>query len=799
MFRNYLKIAIRHLQRNKFITAINVTGLAVGMACCIFIVLYVRDELSFDKFHRNAGNIYRVTRFISRNGVTEYDAPTQIALAPAIRNEVKGLKEVTRVFIPGVLQIQVNDKKIKETKVKFVDPGYLKTFSFGVLSGKSADLLKAPYTAVLTQSAARKYFGNESPIGKSMLVSNSYNCLVTGVMQDMPQNTDIGTDVAISFSTFLSESLKAGIDYEQQWFNFLDNQTFIQVDENADLANVQRDLTAMAEHYTAGISRRLGVKFGLNLQPLSHIHQRPQGDFGKDNMPMLWIYLAIGAFIILIACFNFINLTTARAHERAREVGLRKVLGAEKKSLVLQFLTESSLISIISLIISLLLVIALLPAFNTIAAKNIKLGLSIDSVLLTGLVLLAAVVGLLAGSYPAFYLSSLLPIKVLKGKFATSHSGIFVRKALVVFQFAVAVAMIISSFVVYSQLKYWSNKNLGFDKEHLVNIRMDAVSPAVADHYKAKLLERADVKSASLNSMLLGNSIDSNNPIVEEGKDDKEGFVAGIIHGDFDLVKTLKLKIIAGRNFDPAMRTDSNNAFIVNEAAVRSFGFKDPIGQRIEWRPGSKGVHGTIIGVVADFNYQDLKKAVTPVLYMIKPEYSSNLTLRLAPGNHTAQLAELEELWNSLSPDLLFQYSFVDQDLQNLYKGESTLGRLFGIFSGLTILIACIGLLGLSILIAQQRTKEIGIRKVLGASAAHLSVLLTKDFLKLVLIGSVFALPVAYFGMNSWLQRFVFRVSVEWWIMVLAILMVVIIAIVTISLQAVKAALVNPVVSLKTE
>ncbi|RFS24059.1 ABC transporter permease [Chitinophaga silvatica] len=799
MFRNYIKIAIRHLKRHKLITGINILGLAVGMTCCIFIVLYVRDELSFDNFHTNGKNIYRVTTVSKdKNSPTQYAAATQIPVGSTIKKEVKGIKESTRVYLDTNDQIQVGDKKLSDN-IAYIDPAFFKIFTFPLITGSAE--LKDPYTAVLSEKAAHRYFGSEPAVGKSLFVENNFHCTVIGVMKDMPENTDLHLDVMLSYATLIAQAKKDSSDLEKQWFMFQNNATYVLLEDKVDPASLKSDLNAMIDLHISKILKMLAIDFTFELQPLKNVHLHPQGDKGGvDKSSIVWIYLAIAGFLILIACFNFINLTTARAHERAKEVGLRKALGAEKKSLIFQFLTESSIISVISLVIAIGLVFIFLPTFNTIAIKNISI-LKPDSFLYIGVILLTAIVGLVAGSYPAFYLSSLVPVKVLKGNFNTSNAGTLLRKTLVVFQFAIAVGMIICAGVVYSQLKFWQHKNLGFDKEHLVNIPVGGMKSGAAEAFRTTLLQRTDVKGATLNNMMLGQGIFSNNPVANEGADSKESFAAGIIQSDFDLIKTLKLKLISGRDFNPQMSTDSSDAFIVNEIAAQRFGYTSEtiLGKRIEWRPGSRVFHGTVVGVVSNFNVQNLKEAVDPVLYKIRNRDVGNLTVRLMPGDHLAQLKEFEQLFNSFAPDLLFDHSFVDQIIEDEYKGENTLGKLFGIFAGLTILIACIGLLGLSILIARQRTREIGIRKVLGASIANISVLLTKDFLKLVLIGGICGLPFAYFGMNKWLEHFAFRISVEWWLMLMAVALVILIAIAAISTQAIKAALANPVKSLKSE
>lgn len=803
MFRNYFKIAIRHLQRHKFITVINISGLAVGMACCILIVLYVSDELSFDRFHHNLDNIYRVTTATTHvdAGTTEYDAGTQFPLGPNLKKDISSIKETVRVMGPGKTLYTVGDKKIWEENTGFADPGFFQLFNFPLLEGNPATVLKEPYSIVLTESAAKKYFGTEPAIGKLIKVGNGYSCTVTGIAKDLPSNTDLRLDMIMSLSTMITQSAKAGSMLEEQWFMFANNVTYVQLADHTPPAKLTKELQAFVTTHIGGILKRHNIKFELELQPIRNVHLHPQGDKGVNNSAMIWMYIAIAVFLILIACMNFMNLTTARAHERAKEVGLRKVLGAERKSLVLQFLTESLVISIVSFVLAFMLAATLMPMFNAITGKELSLLSSTKLLLYAGFLLLVLVVGLIAGSYPALYLSGLLPVRVLKGNFVTSGSRVLVRRGLVVAQFAVAVALIISTVVVFSQLRYWQQKNLGFDKEHLVNVYLSGVDGgAKTALLKSSFLNLSGVQQVSMHNFLMGSGVFNNNPIVREGGEDKDGFVAGIIQSDFDLLKTTGIKLVAGRDFNAALSTDSSDAFIVNQTAARQLGFKDDaVGKRIEWRPGYMNRHGTIIGVVEDFNLRSLQMPVDPIIYMVKQDEAAILTLRLAAGDQKAILKRVEAAWNSIVPDTPFNFTFVENDIRAQYAAERTLGKLFGIFSGLAIFIACMGLLGLSMLISRQRTKEIGIRKVLGASVANISLLLSKDFLKLVLIGICIASPIAWYGMEKWLQHFAFRVHVEWWVFALTAVLVVLIALCTVSLQSVRSALLNPVKSLRSE
>ncbi|QJB40745.1 ABC transporter permease [Chitinophaga oryzae] len=797
MFRNYYRIAFRHLQRHKFLTVINVFGLAVGMACCILIVLYVRDELSFDRFHRKADSIYRLTKVESNsaNGSMDHGANTQIAVGPALKKEISGIKDAVRIFTPGTTLYTYGDKKILEAHTGYADASFFQMFDFPLLEGDPATALSTPYTVVLTAGAAKRYFGQESPMGKLLKVGNKYNCTVTGVAADMPANTDLRMEVIQSFATLTSENSR----WESQWFMFTNNATYVELAKDVTPTALIPLLKNFVEVHIGEITRKYGIEFFLELQPLKHVHLHPDSDSGgPDNTPMIWLYVAIAAFIVVIACINFMNLTTARANERAKEVGLRKALGAERRSLVLQFLTESLVISLLSLIGALLLVLVFMPVFNTITGKQLTLFTATDMSVYGGLLLLVTAVGLLAGSYPALYLSGLIPVKVLKGSFITPGRKTFIRRALVVSQFAIAVILIVASVVVYTQLRFWQKKNLGFDKDHLVNVYLDGID-SKAGLLRTAVKELPGVQEASRSNFLIGVGIMNGTAIAREGVDNKESFVANVISGDDALLKTTGIKLIAGRDFDPTMATDSTAAFIVNRAAAKRLGFADPLGKRIEWRPGNLTKHGTIIGMVEDFNFRSLHYQIDPVVYQIRPEDAEVLTIRLAPGDSQKQLANIERVWNRFAPDSPFNFSFIDQALQLQYTGERTMGKIFGIFAGLAVFIACMGLLGLSMLIARQRTKEIGIRKVLGASVTHVSALLSRDFLKQVLAGVAIGLPIAWYAMEQWLSHFAFRVHLYWWLFALTAFIVILIALFTVSIQSVKAALMNPVKSLRTE
>lgn len=800
MLKHYLKIAVRHLRQQKVITGINIAGLSIGMTCCILIMLFVKNEKSYDNFHVNGKNIYRLNSELGQNGSTDYINNTQFAAAPAMKAEFKDVKSTVRIEDDGSTLFTYKDKQITNAFV-FADADYFKMFSFPLLTGDPERVLKAPYTMVITESVAKRYFGKEDPIGKVMKVGDEYDCQITGVAKDMPQNSDIRHEILISFETLKQTAKKQGNNIEDSWFYFTGNSTYVQLNEHADINNVNKELTRFTDRHVTSVAKSLGMNFAYSLQPLSHIHLNPSGDkdTGSGGAKLIYFYVIIAAFILLIACFNFMNLVTARANERALEVGLRKVMGGERKGLIAQFLAESVLLSMLSFVISILLTLLLLPSFNAFTGKVLSLFGWHEIPMIGILFLVALMVGLLAGSYPAFYLSSFLPISVLKGGFKSSGSRVWMRKGLVIIQFFVTVVLIIATIVTATQIRYWQHKDLGFNKEHLLNIYLKYEdSRKVATVLKQELARSPYVQSAAVSNVALAinNSV---NPVVKAGDTNDKSVTSSIIKGDFNLLKTLDIKLTKGRYFSPEFATDSTNTFIVNEAMVRAMGLKDPIGTVIEWRPGNIVRKGEIVGVVKDFNYMSLFVTVAPAICFVSAGQESVINVRLYPGDVTKQMAALEKIWKGVVPAYPFETSFVADDLANQYVEAGRVANLFGIFSLLSIFIACLGLFGLSILISRQRMKEIGIRKVLGASTLGITTLLSRDFLKLIVIAIILATPLAWYAMNKWLENFAYRITIEWWMLVLAGVVSVFIALLTISFQSVKAALMNPVRSLKTE
>lgn len=802
MIRNYIKVAMRHLLRNKGITVINVAGLAIGMACCILIVLFIKEELSYNNFHANASNIYRLTSVSQhKDGPVDHFPVTQFGAAPALKEESSRITDAVRFFEIWQVIISNGADKFKQDRVAYADANFFRMFSFPMTAGNPATALKEPYTAVLTETTAKKYFGQENPVGKIIRVQDDFDCLVTGVVKDVPSNSDIKFELLLSFETWRQNVIKGGRNPEGSWYGFNSNYTYVSMTPGVTPAMMQGELKTFVDKHIGEIAKRLGEKFHYELQPLTNIHMKPEGENGAAvRMPKLYLYGAIGLFIILIACINFMNLVTARAHERGMEVGLRKVMGAERKALVLQFLVESILVCLLSFLFAILLAQIMLPGFNYVTDKTLSL-FSPQNISLFGiLLLLSVVVGLLAGSYPALYLSGFLPVLILKGGIKAAGTKSLFRKGLVVSQFTIAIVLIIATVVIYTQLRYLQQKDLGYDKRGLVNFYLDNKKQTnVREVFKAEMSKFPFVKNAAYTNSALGDGSANVNPVGREGTPEDDSQLANIVNADFSYFTNLGVKMAAGRDFDARFPSDSIDAFVINKTAAKKLGLDKPVGSRIEWRGGSVPRKGTVIGVVEDFNFASLRLPVEAMVAMIRPGGASVLTVRMEPGNRQAQLAKVEALWNKMMPAFPFNYSFVETSLADEYAQEQRDGSLFGAYASLAIIIACMGLFGLAMLVARQRTKEIGIRKVLGASVASITTLLSKDFIILVFIAIFIASPIAWYGMDKWLQEFAYRTPMPWWAFVAAGAGALIIALSTISFQAVKAALLNPVRSLRSE
>lgn len=786
MLKNYFKIAFRNLLYQKAYSFINIFGLSVGLAACLLIALYVRLELSFDRFHAKAGRIVRVTQHLenSREGEWRW-AYAPDPLAAELKANFPEVEETASVNVYSNKLVQCGDRRFYEDQFAFVNPEVFKLFDFSVRRGDPATGLAPPFKVFLSQSAARKYFGEENPLGKTLTLGNQHVFEITGIFADLPPNSHLQFRFAASRESQYFMGWK-----RDDWFS--NALTYVLLRQPRDATSLETKLPALAiKHFGEPAKKR------FSLIPLMDIHLYAS-DL-KDPAPQsdiryVYLFSSIALLILFIACINYVNLATARAAKRAREVGVRKVVGAGRIQLVRQFLGESVMLSIMALGLSLALVEVLLPFFNRLMNRSLQVNVLEISWLLPVLAGTIVVVGLLAGSYPAWFLSAFRPAIVLKGE-VCSPAFRALRQGLVVFQFGVSVALIIGTLIIQQQLHFLQQQRPGFDKAQIVTIPTRGELKNDYAAFKSELLQHPSIERVTTASSLLGSYWIHSIPLkkIEEAPGDGYFFVDGF-QVDYDFFATLGLEIIRGRAFSPDFPSDVTNAVIINETAVRKLGWEEPLGKHIELS-GQR----VVVGVVKDFHYKTHRAPIEPIVITLTDSVSTLIAAKISPGDLPGTLASMKKTWETMVPSLPFQYAFLDEEFDALYRTERRLGQLFGAFASLAVLIACLGLFGLAAYLAQLRTKEVGIRKVLGATVTNIIVLLSKEFVKLVLIANLIAWPVAYFAMNKWLQDFAYRIGINWWIFALAGGLALLIALLTISMQAVKAALANPVEALRYE
>ncbi|GAA4461747.1 ABC transporter permease [Nibrella saemangeumensis] len=804
MLRNYLKIAFRNLVKHKSFSFINIVGVAIGLACFLLIALYVQDELSYDRHHKNADRIYRVARtFLSKDGTESlklgHAAPPFGSL---IRQDFPELEQVTRLYEYNAL-IRHGEHSFNEENIFLAEENVFRVFTFNVLSGNPDKALVNPFSIMFSRPMAEKYFGKENPIGKTVRLDSQFDLTVTGVFEALPDQSHFHPNFLVSFSTLNDNRIYGAEGLRSNWGNN-SFSTFILAPPNYDISRLEKAFPAFQDRHIPPYQNIKASSYSiLNLMKLTDIHLHSQLDSEiEPNGDIQYVYLfsAIGLFILLIACINYMNLATARSSSRAKEVGMRKVVGAVRNQLVGQFLSESLLLVSIALVIAMLLVLIFLPFLNDFTQKQLTIGSLADPIFLLTLIAITLVTGLVAGSYPAFFLTSFQPISVLKGKVASSMRNGRLRQTLVVTQFAIAVALIISTAVVYNQMKYIQNYKLGYQKDQIVLLRMGADSARDYDALKQEFKRSSAINDVARSSRIpSGRLLDSWDAYVSKG-DTMAPTDIGIkaLTIDYEFIPTYQIEMAAGRNFSREFPTDDSTAFILNETAVRMLGWKDPndaIGKQF----GYGRDRGQIIGVTKDYHFESLHQTVAPIVMFLDPQRLFWASIHVAGKNLPNALAHIESIWKKNYPERPFAYEFLDQRFGQLYAREQTQQTLFGIFAGIAIFISCLGLFGLSMFMAEQRTKEIGVRKVLGASMVDIVALFSKDFLKLVLVAIVIASPIAWYAMDKWMQDFAYQSGIPWWVFVLAGVLAVAIALFTISFQSIKAALMNPVKSLRTE
>ena len=797
MWRNYLKIALRNLGRYKGHTGINVAGLAVGMACCVLIFLFVQDERRFDRFHDNADRIYRVVNERHAEDNVSHRAATPPAMGPTLAREFPEVLQATRFFSLGKTLVERDDQQFFERHFWMADSTVFDVFSFRLLQGDPQTALTAPYALVLSQSMARKYFGEADPMGQTLVISGRNTFTVTGVMADLPAQSHMAVNFLGSFATMKHFTSEARL---QNWI-WQQFYTYILLPDGHDPAQLEAKLPAFIARFADPETSTRGFNYRTYLQPLNEVYLYSANlrfDFSpRGDVTYVYAFSIIAFFILLIACFNFMNLATARSTQRAREVGMRKVIGAQRGQLVRQFLGESVLLALGALGLAAALAALALPAFNTFTGK----ALSLNPGLLLGMLGAGLAVGLFAGSYPAFFLSAFRPIEVLKGAGGSRGSGFSaVRKGLVVTQFALSTVLIIGAAVVFRQLDYIQTKKLGFDQEQVVVLPIRGDIDENLETVKAELLRHPGIVAATASWGTPGGVVPGDD-IRLPGNDNTWPTVVFTV--DHDYLDAYGMELAAGRSFSRNFPADTSAAFILNETAVRDLGWSldEAVGQEIWWDEWSRDAvkKGRVVGVVKDFHYNSLHQAVGPLVMHIYPSAFGHVSVRIRPEEVTATLGVLEQTWKTWAPGWPFEYYFLDEDLAEMYQAEQKAGQLAALFALLAVLIACLGLFGLAAFSAEQRTKEIGIRKVVGASASSIVLLLSKEVTRLVIVAFVVAVPVAYLAMQRWLDTFVYRVEMSWWIFLMAGALTLAIAFLTVGYQAVKAALGDPVKALRYE
>ncbi|NIM90225.1 MAG: FtsX-like permease family protein [Candidatus Aminicenantes bacterium] len=804
LFWNYFKIAFRKIKRQKGYSLINIAGLAIGMVCCILILLWIQDELSFDRHHEKAKRIYRVgTQFGPT--VDSREAFTAPPMAEALIDEFPEVLQAVRLDLWDEdinLLVSHDEKHFMEKGIIWADSSIFDVFTIPFIIGNPKTALTQPGTVVIAEDTAQKHFGDEIPLGKTIKIeSDEYQ--ITGVVENCPSNSHFQFNMIASL---ISEELSRDPEWDGHcYFTYL-----VLPDRYPPSQLEEKFPDFIKRHYGPEFKEEMGISieeyydgenryYGYWLQPLLDIHLNPDVGRAKGDITYVYVFSSIALFTLLIACVNFMNLSTARSANRSKEVGLRKVAGSSKSQLVRQFLCESILLSLIALVIAIGIVELVLPAFRNLTSKQLELNLFSNWYILIGLFGLALFVGITAGSYPAFFLSSFQPAVVLKGKLRAGTKSGWLRSGLVIFQFSISVIILLGTFAIYNQLKYVKNVQLGFDKEQIVVIHRASALGQQKETFKQELLRHSRIISISNTSSLPGRHFDPNDHRLEG--EPKKAYVLHTMSGDHDFVELLNLEMVAGRYFSKEIATDAT-AVVINEAAVKKLGLSDPIGKRFykEFGGAKKGEFVTIIGVVKDFHFHSLHHEIYPMVIRPLTGPQGNYTsVKIHPDNIKGTLSTIEKTWKKLSGGQPFEYSFIDDDFNSLYKKEQKTGEIFAMFSILAILIACLGLFGLASFTAEQRTKEIGIRKVLGASASGIIFLLCKEFTKWVLLANIIAWPIAYYAMKKWLQNFAYRINMGADVFIIPTLLALVIALVTISYQSIKASVANPADSLRYE
>lgn len=809
MLRNFLKVSIRNLVRNKTYSLINILGLSIGMACSIIIFLFVFDELSYDKFNEKADQIYRIGIDVKMQGTRMKGYITGAPVGRTFVNEIPEVKNSTRIIKAQIHEdeavVKYGEKKFVEENLFYVDSSFFDIFTIEFVEGKKSHVLNAPNQIVITESIAKKYFGDQDPLGKSLTIQGD-EYLIQSVIKDAPHNSHFHYNILASLVTL-------PIANGEGWMSNDYSYTYLLLDKGVDKNKVKDKMVKAAMKYLEpelqnvfGVTMEefesAGNSFDYVLQPLTDIHLKSHTDYEiEPNSSIVYVYIfsIIAVFILFIAIINFMNLSTARSTTRAKEVGLRKVIGAQRRSLFHQFLFESIVMSLISLIVAMVIIESVLPFFNSFTLKHLSIGYLSNIYVLPSLLLLAIVVGIISGLYSASYLSSSKILNVIKGKVLSGGNHSWFRSALVIFQFAISITLFICTFIIYSQLNLLRNKDIGFDKKDIVVVeKADALGESF-ESFKEELESNPMIESVTASSTLPSRMF-GGLPLSVEGDPDNKSYAPRLMSVDPDFAKTYDLKMKEGRFFSEDFSTDTFSV-VLNESAVKEMALKEPVvGKRLVTTFFGNTYHWNIIGVVKNFNFRSLHQDVGPLVISSPFLNGTNLiSVKMRTGISEESIDFIRKTWDKFVIDTPLDYSIMEDDFNNLHSEEFRTGDVFIIFSILAIFIACLGLFGLASFIAENKTKEIGIRKALGSSIIQILVLLLTQFTKWVLWANIIAWPLAYFFMNAWLENFAYQVNIHWWVFILSAILALLVAVVTVSYQAISAARKNPVDSLRYE
>jgi putative ABC transport system permease protein len=770
MLKYYLLVAFRNVIRYKAFTAINILGLSIGLACSILIYIWVKDELSFDRYHENAENIYRIyeKQFYS-GGETFMVFATPEPLAKALKQDIPEIVHTTRLnLFWETLLVKYGEKVFNETRGYAADQEALEMFTYHFIYGDKSVALTEPHSIVLTRSMSEKYFGEENPVGKSLNVNNKYELTVTGVMEDVPRNSHVRWEFLVPFE-FMLEVWQ----YPDNLWSSNSFRTYIQLTPGTPQEEVEKKIkNFIQKHYKTDTE--------LYLQPLLKTHLYSID--GGGSIQYVNIFTIIAIFILFIACINFMNLATARSARRAKEVGIRKVSGATRSKLIMQFYGESVMLTLISVIVAIILVKIFIGPFNHLSAKDLEFRL-FNPAILAAMGLITLITALFAGSYPAYFLSSFKASDVIKGTYHVGSSVL--RKTLVITQFTISIALIISTMVIYKQTQALEQKDLGFDKHNLIYFPLRDFESYQA--FKEDLLKNPGIENVTATNRIPVALTNSSWRYSWEGKDPSLEILFQQIYVDFDYLETFRMKLVEGRSFSQEFATDSAN-YIINEEAVRVMGISAPVGKILQYREEQ----GQIIGIVKNFNFHHLSRAIDPVVLKISPAYFTEVVIRIKPEDHDMTIKAIENIWTNHYNGEPFEYQFLDEELDQMYRPEQRMGVIFNLFSLLAILISCMGLFGMASFMTEQRTKEIGIRKTYGSSLLNIFLLINGSFIRLILLANLIAWPVSWFAMHKWLENYAYRTSIPWWSFVLAAIISILIGFITVTYQSLRAASTNP-------